>query len=74
VQTLGSICTVDVNEGGTLILSTKLTVDNTEKTLVTAAPGISDSVLADDAEITVDIDQIGASDATGLKVVLRGTR
>jgi hypothetical protein len=74
-QTSGSIFTVDVNEGGTSILLTKLTVDNTEKTLVTAAaPAISDSALADDAEITVDIDQIGASDATGLKVVLRGTR
>ena len=74
-RALGSIFTVDVTEGGTSILLTKLMVDNTEKTLVmAAAPVISDSALADDAEITVDIDQIGASDATGLKVVLRGTR
>jgi hypothetical protein len=50
-QTSGSIVTVDVNEGGTTILSTKLTIDNTEKTSTTAttAAVISDSSLADDA-------------------------
>jgi len=36
-QTSGSIFTVDINEGGTTILSTKLTIDNTEKTSTTAA-------------------------------------
>ena len=37
----------------------KLSIDATEKTSTTAAtaPGITDSALADDAEITVDIDQ-----------------
>ncbi len=75
-QTSGSIFTVDVNEGGTTILSTKLTIDNTEKTSTTAATPrvISDAALADDAEITVDIDQIGDGTAKGLKVVLIGTR
>ena len=75
-QTSGSIFTVDINDGGTTILSTKLTIDNTEKTSTTAATPavISDTVLADDAEITIDIDQIGDGTAKGLKVVLIGTR
>lgn len=75
-QTSGSIFTVDVNEGGTSILSTKLTIDNTEKTSTTAATAavISDTSLADDAEITVDIDQVGDGTAKGLKVTLIGYR
>lgn len=75
-QTSGSIFTVDINEGGTSILSTKLTIDNTEKTSTTAATAaiISDSALADDAEITIDIDQIGDGTAKGLKITLIGTR
>ena len=74
-QTSGSIFTVDINEGGTTILSTKLTIDNTEKTSTTAATPavISDTALADDAEITVDIDQIGDGTAKGLKVAIIGS-
>jgi hypothetical protein len=74
-QTSGSIFTVDINEGGTTILSTKITIDNTEKTSTTAAtpPVISDTALADDAEMTIDIDQIGDGTAKGLKVMLIGT-
>ena len=75
-QTSGSIFTVDINDSGTTILSTKLTIDNTEKTSTTAdtAAVISDTALADDAEITVDIDQIGDGTAKGLKITLIGTR
>jgi hypothetical protein len=75
-QTAGSIFTVDINENGTSILSTKLTIDNNEKTSTTAATAavISDSALADDGEITVDIDQVGTAGAKGLKVTLIGTR
>lgn len=75
-QTSGSILTVDINESGSTILSTKLTIDNTEKTSTTAATAavISDSNLADDAEITIDIDQVGDGTAKGLKVTLIGTR
>ncbi len=67
--------TVDINEGGVSILSTKLTIDASEKTSVTAAVPvvISDSVLADDAEITIDIDVAG-TEAKGLKVALIGRR
>ncbi len=75
-QASGSVFTVDINEGGTSILSTKLTIDNTEKTSTTAATAavISDAALADDAEITVDIDQVGDGTAKGLKVTLLGTK
>lgn len=78
---LSSACTtgtftVDINDGGTTILSTKLTIDATEKTSETAAAAavISDSALADDAEITIDVDDVGDSTATGLKVWIIGTR
>jgi hypothetical protein len=67
---------VDINENGTTILSTKLSIDATEKTSVTASSAavISDTALADDAEITVDIDQIGSTvPGTGLKIWLIGT-
>lgn len=75
-QTSGSIFTVDVNETNTTIISTKLTIDNTEKTSTTAATPavISDAALADDAEITIDIDQVGDGTAKGLKVTLIGVR
>ena len=75
-QSAGSLLTVDINDGGTSILSTKLTFDNNERTTTTAATAavISDSALADDAEITVDIDTVGTSGASGLKVTLIGTR
>lgn len=75
-QSSGSIFTVDINEAGSSILSTKLTVDNSEKTSTTAATPavISDSSLADDAEITIDIDQVGDGTAKGLKIYLIGTK
>lgn len=73
-QASGNIFTVDVNDSGTSILSTKLTIDNTETTSTTAATPfvISDASLADDAEVTIDIDQIGNGSAKGLKVTLIG--
>lgn len=73
-QTSGSIFTVDINEAGVSILSTKLTIDNTEKTSTTAATAavISDTALADDAEVTIDVDQVGDGTAKGLKVYLIG--
>ena len=67
--------TVDINDGGTTILSTKLTIDASELTSTTAATAavISDTALADDAEITIDIDVAGTG-AKGLKVYLYGYR
>lgn len=69
------VVTVDVNDGGTSILSTKLTVDANEKSSTTAAAAavISDTALADDAEVTFDVDTAGTG-AAGLKVWLIGTR
>lgn len=71
----GANLVVDINEGGVSILSTKLSIDAGEKTSTTAATPavISDASLADDAEITIDIDQIGSTIAgAGLKVWLIG--
>lgn len=69
------IPTVDINEAGASILSTKLTIDANELTSTTAAtPAVlSDTSLADDAIITIDIDVAGTN-AAGLKVLLRGYR
>jgi hypothetical protein len=75
-QASGSIFTVDINQSGSSVLGTKLTIDNTEKTSTTAATPatITTSALTDDSEITIDIDQIGNGSATGLKITLIGTR
>lgn len=72
------IPTFDINEGagaGTSVLSTKLTIDANELTSTTAATAavISDSALADDAQITIDIDVAGTG-AAGAKIYLIGTR
>jgi uncharacterized cupin superfamily protein len=73
-QTSGSLITVDVKKNGTSIFSTKITIDNGEKTSVTAlAPAVlSTTSLAADDEITIHLDQIGDGTATGLKVYLIG--
>lgn len=76
LTTSGStLTTVDINEAGTSILSTKLTIDANEFSSQTAAaaPVISDNSLADDAKITFDIDTAGTG-AAGLKVTLIGYR
>jgi hypothetical protein len=73
----GSLLTVDINEAGTSILSTKLTIDDSEKTstTATAAVVISDPELSDDAEVSVDIDTVGSTFAgAGLKVYLIGRK
>lgn len=72
-----AVATFDINEGGVTILSTKLTIDATEKTSTTAAiPAvIDDGTLADDAEITIDIDTVGSTIAgAGYKIYLIGNR
>jgi hypothetical protein len=78
VNTVASgITIVDINENGTSVLGDKLSIDANEKTSTTAASGatISDSALADDAEISIDIDQVGTAPvAKGLKVYLKVRR
>ena len=73
-QGSGSIFTVDVQKNGVSIFSTKITIDNGEKTTATATtPNVlSTTSLAADDEITIIIDQIGDGTATGLKVYLIG--
>ena len=65
--------TIDINESGTTILSTKITIDASEKTSLTAAtaPVISDTSITAGNEIGIDIDTAGTG-AKGLKVWIRG--
>ena len=66
------LVTVDINEAGTSVLGVnKLSIDATEKTSTTAATPttLADTSIADDAEITLDIDAAGTG-AKGLKVTL----
>jgi len=73
----GSTLICDINENGTSVLGTKLSIDVSEKTSDTAASAatITDSALANDAEITIDIDQVGSTVAgLGLKVYLKVRR
>lgn len=64
--------TVDVNKNGTTIISTKITIDSTEKSSRTAAapPVISVSSIAAGDLITIDIDAIQTTPAKGLTVRL----
>lgn len=73
-QGAGNIMTIDVNEAASTILSTKLTIDNTEKTSGTATTPvvISDTAIAEDALIEIDVDQIGDGTGAGLKVYFVG--
>ena len=76
VDTAGttSVTTIDILEGGTTILSTKITIDATEKTSETAdvAPVISDATIAADAVLTFDITGIASGTAgKGLVVWLK---
>lgn len=77
VDTAGTtgLATFDINEGGTTILSTKITIDSTEKTSETAATPavISDSAGAADAIYTYDIDVIQTTAAKGAKLWIEYT-
>ena len=69
------VTTIDVNQGGSTLLSTKITIDYGELTSTTAAtaPVLSTTALTDDAQITVDVDGLtGGADETGLKIILIG--
>jgi len=71
----GADIQVDINEDGVSILSTVISIDDGDETSEDSAtpPVISDTGLADDAEITIDIDQVGSTiSGKGLKVWLIG--
>jgi hypothetical protein len=66
-----TLTTIDINVAGVSILSTKITIDASEKSSKTAAtpPVISDPDVAADAIFTPDIDAIGnTTPAEGLVV------
>lgn len=71
-QATGSIFTVDVNVASVSILSTKITVDNTELTSLTAAipPVLSSTSVTKGQAISVDVDQADAAGPKGGKLYL----
>lgn len=66
---------VNVDQNGATILGSKISIDVTELTSTTAAtqPTVTVTALADDAEITIDVQSAGTG-ARGLKVTLVGRR
>lgn len=74
----GSTIIVDVNKNGSTMMSVnKLSIDASEKTSTTAATavGMTTTTLADDDEVTFDIDQVGSTiPGKGLKVYLYGNK
>jgi microcystin-dependent protein len=71
-----SAISIDINEAGTSVLSTPLTIDAGESSSTTAATAavISDPDIADDALITIDIDSADTGDTGPLTVTLYFTR
>ena len=72
-----NLVTVDIEQGGTSVLSTLITIDATETTSTSVAtpPVILTSALTDDASIDFDIDQVDSGGVSaGLKVYLIGYR
>lgn len=75
-STTTTAITVDVNEAGTSVLSTEITIDAGESSSLTAATPavISDSAIANDALLTFDIDSASTGDSGPLTVTLYFTR
>jgi hypothetical protein len=73
---VGSSIIIDVKQNGVSLFSSLLQIDAGSKTSVTSSspPVLSTTILDDDAEITIDIIQVGASTpGTGLKVAILGS-
>jgi len=74
--TTSGVTTIDIEQGGTSILSTLLTIDYSELTSYTGATPvvISTTALTDNAVITVNVDVLsGGATESGLKIQLIGT-
>lgn len=81
-QTAGGLVTVDINEGAATaaggspvsILGTKITIDNSETSSAFAATAatVTDTSIAANAEMSIDIDSIGTPLAKGLKCTIVG--
>jgi hypothetical protein len=76
LQSAGSIFTVDVNDDGSTLLSTKVTIDNGEYSSLTAATAAvvtsAPVLVAKGSKMSVDVDQVGTAGARGLVVALVG--
>lgn len=74
-QGSGSTMTIDINKNGTSVLSTKLTIDNSETSSLTAATPavISTASFSAGDRVSVDVDQIGNGTGAGLTIGLIGT-
>ena len=77
-QATGALMTANVKANGVSLFSTKSTLDNTEKTTTTAlTPSVLTATplaIADDAEMTFDVDTVGDGTGKGLIVTLIGRR
>ncbi len=73
VDSSSGLPTIDINKNGSTILSTKITIDASEKTSKTAAtPAVlsgGSTTFADDDEVSIDLDVAGTG-AKGLKMTL----
>lgn len=74
VQTGGSIFRIEVKVNSTTIFSTKPTIDNNEKTTLTAAtPSVLSAYeIPKGAQVDIYADQVGTAGARGLKVTFVG--
>ncbi len=73
--TTSGVTTIDIEDDGSTIFSTLLTIDSTEKTSTTAATAavISGATLADSSIIKVNVDVLsGGATEAGLKIYLIG--
>jgi len=73
---VSGVTTIDIEQNGSSILSTLLTIDSTETTSLSAATPVvvGTTALTDNAEITVNVDVLsGGATEAGLKIQLIGT-
>lgn len=73
----GSSIVIDVNQDGASIFTNQLEIPGGSKTSQNSLvlPTFSSSLLSDDSEISIDVDQVGSeSPGSGLKVYLSGRR
>ncbi|MCP4089606.1 MAG: hypothetical protein GY746_07415, partial [Gammaproteobacteria bacterium] len=72
---VGATLTVDINDGGTSIMTTNKLDILTTATIDDGTATLTDTAIAEDAIVTVDIDTVGSGTAgAGLKVTLIGYR
>ena len=77
VPPVGNAISIDVKQNNATLFSTPLTIDSNEDTSTTAAvPVVLDnSILLDDAKISIAVNQVGSSIAgKGLKLTFKGYR